>query len=68
MPRQLSVEELARALAEGHELRDRPAQLADRRGQRQPVRCTLFPLRDGNKVVGGIVILRRETKPASSPS
>jgi hypothetical protein len=49
---------LSRALAEGHDLRDLPATLLDKHGGRHPVHCTLFPLRDGNKVVGGIVLLR----------
>ncbi|MEN9661965.1 MAG: hypothetical protein RL324_914 [Verrucomicrobiota bacterium] len=48
-----------RALAEGHDLRDLPALLGDKSGRQHPVLCTLFPLRDGNKVVGGIVIVRR---------
>jgi PAS domain S-box-containing protein len=50
---------LPHALAEGHDLREHPAMLTDKRGRQHPVHCTVFPLRDGNKVVGGIVIVRR---------
>ncbi len=56
-----------RALAEGHDLRDLPALLQDKHGHCHPVQCTVFPLRDGNKVVGGIVIARLTPDPKVSP-
>lgn len=52
---------LTRALKEGHDLRDLPALLRDRAGGETSVRFTFFPLRDGNNVVGGVVILNRTT-------
>ncbi len=51
------VDPLAAALREGRDLRDLPAFITDLRGQPVAVRFTLFPVRDGNKVVGGVVIL-----------
>lgn len=51
--------ELHRALKEGHDLRDVPAFLRDQQGRESPVRFTLHPLRDGNNVVGGVVVLTR---------
>ncbi len=62
------VDPVPRALAEGRDLRDLPAYLVDKRGQRHPAHCTLLPLRDGNKVVGGIVIVRRDAPAQSSSS
>lgn len=56
-----------RALAEGRDLRDQPALLADKQGRQHPVACTVFPLRDGNKVVGGIVIVRRTSDEKGTP-
>ena len=53
------VAELHRALKEGHDLRDLPATLHDHQGRESPVRFTFYPLRDGNNVVGGVVILTR---------
>ena len=52
------LDPIAQALKEGHDLRDRPAIVEDQRGRQIPVRFTLFPLRDGDKVVGGIVTLQ----------
>jgi CHASE3 domain sensor protein len=46
------------ALKEGRDLRDQPATVEDKRGRQTPVRFTLFPLRDRDKVVGGIVTLQ----------
>ena len=48
---------LAQALKEGRDLRDQPAILEDKRGHLTPVRLTLFPLRDGDKVVGGVAVV-----------
>jgi hypothetical protein len=53
--------ELQRALKEGHDLRDLPAVLHDQQGRESPVRFTFYPLRDGNNVVGGVVVLNRPT-------
>jgi len=49
---------LAQALAEGRDLRDKPATIEDRNGRRIPVRFTMFPLRDRDKVVGGIAVIQ----------
>lgn len=48
---------IARALAEGRDLRDQPALVEDKNGRITPVRLMLFPLRDRDKVVGGVAIL-----------
>lgn len=53
-----SNDQLVHALNEGRDLRDLPATITDRQGRPVLVRFTMFPLRDGDKVVGGIVILR----------
>ena len=52
------VDPVAQAMREGRDLRDEPAVVEDRRGGKTAVRFTLFPLRDGNKVVGGVVIVQ----------
>lgn len=49
---------LQRALKDGRDLRDRAALMEVKRGRRIPVRLTLFPLRDRDNVVGGIVIIQ----------
>ncbi len=46
------------ALRSGHELHNRPAALLDRNGQARLAQLSLFPLRDNDKVVGGVVTLR----------
>lgn len=48
---------IAQALRDGRELRERPAWVEDRRGQKVAAKVTLFPLRDRDKVVGGILIV-----------
>lgn len=53
-----TVDPLALALNDGRDLRDLAATIEDNKGRRLAVRFTMFPLRDGDKVVGGIVILR----------
>lgn len=53
----LPISPVAQALRDGRELRDCAATVADRRGRRIPARFTLFPLRDRDKVVGGILIV-----------
>jgi len=49
---------LGQALKEGRDVRDLPAVMWDRTGRAISVRLTLFPLRDRDKVVGGVAILR----------
>lgn len=49
---------MTEALREGRDLRDQKAEVVDRAGRRTKVRLTLFPLRDHDKVVGGVVILQ----------
>lgn len=58
------IDPMLHALRIGRELRDEPAILKDRRGSETPVRFTLCPLRDGNKIVGGVVILQVVEPPA----
>ena len=57
-PAKPTFDPLARTLSEGHELRDRAGFLATKGGQSLPVRLSIFPLRDRDKVVGGVVILK----------
>lgn len=49
---------IARALQDGRDLRDQPAIISDKPGREVPVRFNLYPLRDRDKVVGGVVILQ----------
>lgn len=58
------VDPVAQALKEGRDLRELPAVVTDRLSRDVPVRFTLFPLRDRDKVVGAVVILRVESRPA----
>ena len=52
-----AIDPIALALREGRDLRDQSAWITDSRGQKIPARFTIFPVRDGDKVVGGVVIL-----------
>jgi PAS domain S-box-containing protein len=49
---------LAQALREGRDLREQAALLKDKRGRQTRVVLSLFPLRDQDKVVGGVVTLQ----------
>ena len=60
------IDPIPRALKEGHDLRDLRGFIEDKRGRKTPVRFTLFPLRDRDKVVGGVVILQG-IQPAAVP-
>ena len=55
---------IAQALKEGRDLRDWPAFVVHKDGRTIPVQFNLFPLRDGDKVVAGVVTL----KPAPTPA
>ena len=61
---QATYDPLARALADGHELRERHAVITAGNGLILPVLVSLFPLRDRDKVVGGVVVIK---SPSSSP-
>jgi CHASE3 domain sensor protein len=54
----------ARALAEGHELKGKRAIVTTKGGQSVPVRLDMYPLRDRDQVVGGVIILQTN---ATSP-
>ncbi|HWA08272.1 MAG TPA: CHASE3 domain-containing protein [Opitutaceae bacterium] len=54
---------VARALNDGRDLQDQPALLVDKRDRTIPVRFNLFPLRDRDKIVGGVVILQLSPTP-----
>jgi PAS domain S-box-containing protein len=52
------LDPIAQAMKDGRDLRDQEAVVQDRLGRRIPVHVALFPLRDRDKVVGGVVILQ----------
>ncbi|HXN36184.1 MAG TPA: CHASE3 domain-containing protein [Opitutaceae bacterium] len=52
------LDPIAQAMNEGRDLRDQAATIADRVGRRIPVSVALFPLRDRDKVVGGVVVIQ----------
>jgi hypothetical protein len=56
-------------LREGRDYREAEAFVKDRDGREVPVGFTLFPLRDRDRVVGGVVILRtRDRDPGGTSS
>ncbi|HXR06260.1 MAG TPA: CHASE3 domain-containing protein [Candidatus Acidoferrum sp.] len=55
------------ALNEGRELQERPAVVLTKPGATIPVRFNLVPLRDENKVVGGVVTVRPWLGPPQPP-
>ena len=60
-PAKPTFDPLARTLVEGHELRDKAAFLVTKGGQSVPVRLNVYPLRDRDKVVGGVVVVQANT-------
>lgn len=58
------LDPLKQALKAGREIREHPALVTDSRGRQIPVRFTLFPLRDRDKVVGAIVTIQVSPPPA----
>ncbi|MBI2814308.1 MAG: CHASE3 domain-containing protein [Opitutae bacterium] len=56
---------LARALKEGRDLREQSAVLTDSAGRHHSLVLNFFPLRDSDKVVGGVVTLRLPPAPAA---
>jgi CHASE3 domain sensor protein len=49
---------IAQALADGRDLRDQPAIVEDKLGRQTRARFSIVPLRDRDKVVGGVVTLQ----------
>jgi PAS domain S-box-containing protein len=52
------VDPMAMALRSGRDLRDLPAALEDKRGRITSVRLSMIPIRDRDKVVGGVVTVQ----------
>jgi PAS domain S-box-containing protein len=63
-------QQLGQALRDGRELQGLPVELLSKEGRAVPYRLSLFPLRDRDKVVGGVVTLRvdLEKQPTQNPS
>ena len=59
---------ISRAMQDGRDLREQPATVRDRQGGQRPVHLTVYPLRDGNKVVGGILTIRTNPADQSFPA
>ena len=49
---------MAQALRDGRDLRGQAGVVEDKRGRQIPVQVSMFPLRDRDKIVGGIVTLQ----------
>jgi PAS domain S-box-containing protein len=58
LPTEGPTHPLLAALNEGRELQDRPGTMITKTGARVPVHFNLVPLRDDDKVVGGVVTVR----------
>jgi PAS domain S-box-containing protein len=56
------------ALNEGREIQERPALVVFKNGSTIPVRFNLVPLRDDNKVVGGVVTVRPQQVDTPKPA
>ncbi len=54
------------ALRSGRELHDQAGHLTDQQGRKLTGRFTLLPIRDSDKVVGGVVLLRLDSAAAQS--
>lgn len=52
---------LAQALRDGRDLRGQAGVVEDKRGRQIPVHVSMFPLRDRDKIVGGVVTLQLVT-------
>jgi PAS domain S-box-containing protein len=61
------ADRLAQALKSGRDLPDQAATVEDKRGRLIPVRFALYPLRDRDKVVGGVVTLQVVPPAVESP-
>lgn len=57
-PARTTFDPLARTLVDGHELRAQAAFVITKQGAKVAVHLSVFPLRDRDKVVGGVVILK----------
>lgn len=53
-----SIDPLTWSPRHGQDLVERPAEVISQSGRRKPVIFNLYPLRDHDKVVGGVVVLR----------
>jgi PAS domain S-box-containing protein len=64
-PTRRPFDPVARTLAEGHDMRNQAAVLTTKNGERQTILLSVYPLRDRDKVVGGVVILKPSAPIAS---
>lgn len=60
-PDERLVNPVQQALRDGRDLRNFPTSIRDKRGRSIPAELTLLPLRDADKVVGGVVTLHVKT-------
>ena len=67
MMKRLVQGKTGQAESEGRELQERPAVVVTKSGASLAVRFNLVPLRDDNKVVGGVVTVRPWLGPPSKP-
>ncbi|KXU34364.1 hypothetical protein AXK11_08625 [Cephaloticoccus primus] len=56
---------IAEAMKAGRDLVDQPALALARDGRSAPARASLYPLRDQNKIIGGILTLRLNDSPTA---
>lgn len=56
-----AVDPIAQAMRDGRDLRNESAMIEGRHGRKIPAKFTVFPLRDRDKVVGGVVVLQEAT-------
>lgn len=54
---------LVRTLADGHELLNQPGVVLGKNDRTIPVVFSVYPLRDRDQVVGGVIIVRAQTRP-----
>jgi CHASE3 domain sensor protein len=60
------LDPVAQAMREGHDLRDQAAVVVDKLGREIPATMALYPLRDGDKIVGAVVILHPGPPPGET--
>ena len=57
------IDPIRESLQSGHELRDQPAHLLNRRDEKMSALLSFYPLRDSDRVVGGVVTIQLDRNP-----